>query len=89
VHRGERSGKTQAGAFQGPDPDACRDPRVAQVELSPRRDPKQSALETGGVAGGEQLNDKTAGDTNGEGIDAFGGSTSASVTKAASTWHGG
>ena len=51
----ERSGKTEAAALRGPDPDACRDPRVAQVELPPRRDPKQRALETGGVADGEQL----------------------------------
>jgi hypothetical protein len=51
----ERSGKTEAAALRWPDPYACSDPRVAQVELPTRRDPKQSALETGGVADGEQL----------------------------------
>jgi hypothetical protein len=31
----ERSGKTESAALRSPDPDACRDPRVAQVELPP------------------------------------------------------
>src|SRR4029077_14896784 len=51
----EGSGKTESATLRDTDPDACRDPRVAQVELAPRRDPKQGALETGRVAGGEQL----------------------------------
>jgi hypothetical protein len=41
----ERSGKTEAAALRSPDPDSCRDPRVAHVELPPRCDPKQRALE--------------------------------------------
>ncbi len=53
--RSSAAARPKPPLFERPDPDACRDPRVAQVELPPRRDPKQRALETGGVAGGEQL----------------------------------
>ena len=53
--RSSAAARPKPPLFERPDPDACRDPRVAQVELPPRRDPKQRALETGGVADGEQL----------------------------------
>jgi hypothetical protein len=52
--RSSAAARPKPPLFEAPIP-TRRDPRVAQVELPPRRDPKQRALETGGVAGGEQL----------------------------------
>jgi hypothetical protein len=50
-----RSGKTEAAALRRPDRDARVIRESLRSSLTPRRDPKQRALETRVVAGDEQL----------------------------------
>jgi hypothetical protein len=51
----ENRRESEAAALDRPDPDACGDARVSEVELSPGSKPQQRRLEAGCIAQGEEL----------------------------------